>query len=162
MRRTVIISVLFALALIAQVTVVLAQGALVITIQATASNSNQITFTGQVTQAGGPVANAVVVYEIRSANSSLIASGFTTANATGAYSRSLTVLSSSAPGPYTIYVSASHNGQSASSSTSIQPIPEFPASAVPLLLFLSLCILASKKVPRRDSRGNQQVPNALA
>lgn len=148
MRQAVIISVIFSLAIIAQVSLVLAQGVLEITVQTTVSNS-KITFTGHVTQSGDPVANATVVYEMRSANNSLTASGFTVTNATGGYSRSLTVPSNSTPGSYTIYVSVSYDGQSASTSTSFQPVPEFPASAIPLLLFLPICLLTVRLRQRK-------------
>lgn len=141
MRHAVIISIIFSLAITAQVSLVLGQGVLAITVYATAGKSNEITFTGKVTQGGGPVANATVVYEIRSANNSLTGSGFAVTNATGAYSRSMVVPSSSTPGPYTIYVGVSNDGESASNSTSFQPVPEFPAFAIPLLFLLSICMV---------------------
>jgi peptide/nickel transport system substrate-binding protein len=98
----------------------LAQGALEITISTDSDSYNAgetVTFSGRVTLAGNPIEGAIVVFEVRNPQNTVIASGYATTSSDGGYSKQFTLPSDAQSGTYKIYVSVNYQGQAASTET---------------------------------------------
>jgi hypothetical protein len=93
-----------------------------------------------VQQFGGPVASVVVFYEVRGPQNLVITNGFGITDSTGKCTREVTVENSFPLGSYTVSVTVSANGQTASATSAFQTIPEF-TSGLGLVLVQAFAFL---------------------
>jgi len=94
-----------------------------------------VLFTVRVQQSGAPVASVVVFFELRGPHNQVITNGFGITDSTGKYSRQIAIGNDFPLGAYTVYVSVTANGQSASATAVFQAIPEFVSGSMLVQVF---------------------------
>jgi hypothetical protein len=104
-----------------------------------------------VQQFGAPVASVVVFYELRGPQNLVITNGFGITDSTGKYMRRIAVGNDFPLGSYTVNVTVSANGQTASATSAFQTIPEF-TSDLGLVLVQAFAFLIAITVLRSCAR----------
>jgi hypothetical protein len=114
-----------------------------------------------VQQFGAPVASVVVFYELRGPQNQAIANGFGITDSTGKCTIPVTVANNIPLGSYTVFVSVSANGQTASASSAFQTVPEFTSSlglmmaqTFALLIAIIMLTLCRRRKPAEQSTNN--------
>lgn len=105
-----------------------------------------ISITGIVQDSGSPVPNVVVVFELRDPQKQVRASGFTTTNSSGGYSRQIMIGNDFPNGAYSVYVSVTVGSQSASATTEFQAVPEFSSAWMLVIAFTMAIIILGRKL----------------
>jgi hypothetical protein len=104
-----------------------------------------------VQQFGAPVASVVVFYELRGPQNLVVANGFGITDSTGKCTREITVENSFPLGSYTVSVTVSANGQTASATSAFQTIPEF-TSGLGLMLVQAFAFLIAMIMIRSGAK----------
>jgi uncharacterized protein YfaS (alpha-2-macroglobulin family) len=121
-----------------------------------------VLFTVRVQQSGAPVASVVVFFELRDPQNHVMANGFGITDSTGKYSRQIMIGNDFPLGPYTVYVSVTANGQSASTTAVFQTIPEFVSGS--MLIQVSAFVIAISMLAlygKRKVSNNVSEPSSL-
>jgi hypothetical protein len=113
-----------------------------------------------VQQFGSPVASVAVFYELRGPQNQVITDGFGITDSTGKYAKQVTVENDFPLGAYTVYVSVSANGQTASATSAFRTIPEFTSGLGPVLL--AFLITITMLISCRKWKSTQQSGDKLA
>jgi hypothetical protein len=115
-----------------------------------------------VQQFGSPVASVAVFYELRGPQNQVITNGFGITDSTGKYAKQVTVENDFPLGAYTVYVSVSANGQTASATGAFRTIPEFTSGPVLLAFLIIITMLISCRKWKSAQQSGDKLAQSLA